>query len=392
MARPLAHIADLHLGFPFRSLGEGADARAREADGVLDRLADWLLSERAAPVGALLIAGDLFDSPWPDDRLVERAARPLRRLVQAGIPVVTLPGNHDEWTYTDGVFRRWQRDGAWPGLLVTNHEPEIVATVPIDEIRVEIVSCAYHQGRGRASAGWRNPLPASRDPEVRRIGLFHGTLDRIGGIVAEGERAFLLELERLAGWGIDYLALGHIHKRQSFTHGACLAHYPGPLEGKSFWDPGVGVLSLVDLTSPPAKVQIADMRAAAVRSRDVGLLPIDLVRVPDLAALERKIRDHFAPNDPLPVLRVELTGRPDFPLSLDELRRRLGPSFLHFEIVRLESPLDLGDWRALASQRTLEGAFVRKVLQKMEEAPTDEGAKWLAAAEAGLHALRGGGR
>lgn len=392
MARPILHLADLHIGCPMRALGDGSEVRAREADGVLERLADWLLAPGSSQVGAVLIAGDLFDSPWPDDRVVEKAARPLRRLVQAGIPVVTVPGNHDEWTYTDGVFRRWHHDSAWPGTLVTNDEPDCVASLTLDELRVEIVSCAYHQGRGRASRGWQSPFQGSRDPDERRVGLFHGTLDRIGGRVAEGERAFLLDLDGLAGWGIDYLALGHIHKRQSLTHGSCLAHYPGPLEGRSFWDSGAGVLTLVDLTPSPPRIQAVDARTTGVRSRDVGLLGIDLVRVADLDTLERTIRDHFGPNEPPPVLRVELSGRPDFPLPLEELRRRLAPSFLHFEIALLECALDLGDWRALASQRTLEGAFVRRVLGKIEEASTQEGAKWLAAAQAGLHALRGGRR
>jgi DNA repair exonuclease SbcCD nuclease subunit len=393
VARTILHLADLHLDAPHRYLGDAAEARAREADGVLERLAEWLLAPGAPAIGALLIAGDLFDSPWPDDAKVERAAAPLRRLERSGVRIVTLPGNHDEWTYADGVFRRWLRDHAWPGTLVTNSDPAVVASFDLDELSIEVASCAYHQGRSRPSIEWENPFPAERGENVRRIGLFHGTLrDRIRGPVAEGERAFPLEIERLSAWGIDYLALGHIHRRQSFTQGSCLAHYPGPLEGKGPFDAGAGVLSFVDVAASPPKIQIVDARASGIRSRDVGLLDIDLVRCADAAALERRIRDHFAPNDPAPILRVELTGRADFPFSVEELRRRLAGTFLHLEIEATEPARDLGDWKALASQRTLEGAFVRKILEKVEAAPLDEGTAWLAAAEAGLHALRGGRR
>ena len=107
MGQRILHLADLHLGFRHEYLGPDAEARAREADTVLDRVVEWLLGPNEEQIGALLLAGDIFHTPWPDDQTIERVIRTLGRLEQAGIAVVTVPGNHDELTYVDGVFRRW---------------------------------------------------------------------------------------------------------------------------------------------------------------------------------------------------------------------------------------------------------------------------------------------
>ncbi|WP_324667949.1 hypothetical protein [Geochorda subterranea] len=44
------------------------------------------------------------------------ALEQFRRLEAAGVRVVTVPGNHDEITCADSVYR--ERASEWPGLLV----------------------------------------------------------------------------------------------------------------------------------------------------------------------------------------------------------------------------------------------------------------------------------
>jgi DNA repair exonuclease SbcCD nuclease subunit len=267
-------------------------------------------------------------------------------------------------------------------------DPERVATLDLDGLTIEVVSCAYQQGRNPPSNRWKNPLSEVRDPGIRRVGLFHGTIDRIGGIVADGERAFLLDFERLAGWGLDYLALGHIHKRQSFRHGPCLALYPGPIEGTGFSNPGSPILTLVDLSQERATTQEIDAGAPGIRVREVGSIEIDLVRIPDSAALERKILDSVEADRPPPILRVEMKGHADFAWAPSDLTRRLAPRFLHLEIEARDPAFDLGDLESLASQRTLEGIFARKVAERRAASTSpEEDRRWTKVAAAGLRAL-----
>jgi DNA repair exonuclease SbcCD nuclease subunit len=385
MGRRILHLADLHLGFSQSYLGPRASERVLEADGVLERIADWIVHEEGHGIGAVLIAGDLFDSPWPDESTVERAVQPLRRLTSAGIAVVTVPGNHDELTYPDGIYSRWST--SWPGLLVTSTHPEQVATLDFEDFPVEIASCAYRQGRNPPSDEWANPFAGPRDPDIRRVGLFHGTLDRIGGIIAEGERAFRLDLERLAAWDLDYIALGHIHRRQSFREGPCLAHYPGPIEGMGFSDPGNPVLTLVDLSEAVPTTIPIDALAVGIRSRDVRSIEIDLLRVADHAELVHLILQETDEELPLPIRRVVLTGHAEVPVDPAELERELGERFLKLE-VRFEGSLsEIGDWEKLSEQRTLEGIFVKKILEKRDAADSQTDPFWDRVAVAGLRAL-----
>jgi hypothetical protein len=386
MPATILHLADLHLGAAHAYLGDRAAARAKEADAVLERVAAWLTGPDAPKVGAVLIAGDLFDDPRPGDALADRTVRALRRIEEAGIPTVTLPGNHDEWTYPDGVFRRYEK--SWPGRLVTESEPALVATLDLEGTAVEIVSCAFLQGRNPAPPQWKSPFPIQREAGVRRVGLFHGTLTRLGAFIAEGPRAFPLDLDQLAAWGLDYLALGHIHRRRDFRSGSCLALYPGPVEGLGPADGGAQVVTIVNLSGESAKLLPIDARGAGVRTRNVLLEAIEMAGVADESHLEAKIAELAEPGAAPPIVKVLLRGRPAFPVHVDEIRRKLAGAYEYLEIEAEAAGATLGDWEALAGQRTLEGLFAAKVLA-MRGAETDPERQdfWNEVAEAGLRAL-----
>ncbi|MBD3161531.1 MAG: DNA repair exonuclease [Candidatus Latescibacteria bacterium] len=386
MRHLILHLAALHLGSGHSYLGVRAPERAREADAVLDRVADWVIEGGGSEVGAVLIAGDLFDTPRPPEPLAEAVVRALSRIEAAGVRVVTVPGNHDEWTYGDGVFRRWA--DSWPGILATARAPERVARFPLGDRTIEVVSCAFQQGRNPPPGSWEDPFAGEPKGEARRIGLFHGTLDAIGGIVAEGPRAFRIDHARLAGWGLDYLALGHIHKPETFRHGACLARYPGPIEGLGFDDPGARALTLVDLSAGEPVIRSFGAGDAWVRARAVATERIDLVGIGTAEALEARLDALCDPQAPQPILRVVLEGRPAFPLDPDEIRRRLVPRTFHLEIEGGGGETAPSDWEPLAGQSTLEGSFARCVLERRDrESDPDRRSHFDRVAAAGLRAL-----
>lgn len=390
MGKRILHLADLHLGYRHDFLGdEAARRRRRECDSVLDRVAAWATGAGREKVGALLIAGDLFDSAHPDDELVRAVIRSLRTIESAGIPIVTVPGNHDERTYPNSVFRN--NDSAWPGTLVRETAPALVATFDLDGLRVEVISCAFHQGHNPPPEEWTNPCTDEKDATTRRVGLFHGTLDIYEGRIAEGERAFRLPYDTLASFGIDYLALGHIHTRKPLPAcGSCQAHYAGPIEGRSPLDAGSGVLTLVDLEPSPPRIERADAIVTGIRSREVREKTIDLVEVADSDHLDRIIESEAGRENSQPIVRIVLCGRPSFPIAVEEIEARWAHRFFHLTVVAEESAVDLGDWEAIAGQRSLEGIFVRRVLQARDAVAAlseEDRRAWDLVAAEGLHAL-----
>ena len=91
----IAHIADTHLGY---SAGKHVSSRGvnlRELDGY--RIFHSIVSDiiKQESIDLVLIAGDLFHTPYPSVRSIIHAQDELRRLAKASIPVYCLSGNHD---------------------------------------------------------------------------------------------------------------------------------------------------------------------------------------------------------------------------------------------------------------------------------------------------------
>ena len=88
----LVHTADVHLGARHTDLGDQATAQRERQFGAFRATVDLALAEK---VDLFLIAGDLFDSNTQPRRSVERVAAELKRLADAPIRTVIIPGTHD---------------------------------------------------------------------------------------------------------------------------------------------------------------------------------------------------------------------------------------------------------------------------------------------------------
>jgi len=90
------HAADIHLDSPMLRLDEydGAPvSRIRQATRrALDNMVHLAISEK---VNFVLISGDLYDGDWKDYNTGLFFISRMARLVEAGIPVYIIAGNHD---------------------------------------------------------------------------------------------------------------------------------------------------------------------------------------------------------------------------------------------------------------------------------------------------------
>src|SRR5436305_3777254 len=121
----LLHTADVHLGARHADLGDQAsDQRERQFSAFVATV-DLALAER---VDLFLVAGDLFDSNVQPRRSVERATSQLRRLVDARIRSVLIPGTHDVYDRAS-IYRAYDlaaMSGAVGSDLVTVLDPDHV--------------------------------------------------------------------------------------------------------------------------------------------------------------------------------------------------------------------------------------------------------------------------
>ena len=366
----ILHLADLHLGAGHNHLGRRAAERREEADGVLSRLADLALQPTSG-IGGVVIAGDLFDGHDPAAPLVERVLHDLGRLEAAGVRVCTVPGNHDEYSYPNGVYRRWAV--SWPGTLVTGPVPERAVSWSLEGLAVDLYAMAFIEGRSRPPYDRFKVEPGP----ARKIALLHGSLD-----VPWSDRSLPLRSENLAALGVDYVALGHIHRPMERRVGPAWACYPGRIEGGGFDDPGGAGIVVVDLAAEELRPQRLPFASQPVGTESWNIS--GLASEDDLAAR----LDALA--DPRAIVRVLLSGLPGFPLRVEKLLVRFAPRFFHLEITAGEAEVLPPDLEEAAAEPTVRGLFAGIARERIAAAPTAKRDLHQAALRFGWDAFGGG--
>lgn len=364
MRNSILHLADLHLGAaPQPEIDEPYRSHLLAArHDLLDRLATWI-ARPDCPVGLVLIAGDLFDEYAPAADLVASVRTALGKIAQV-VPVITVPGNHDEFSYAQCVYRQ----PGWPGFLVNTPHPEVVWRGDLAGHQCAVVSAAYQAGK--VPPGHKLTLPSRKDifptnpDDALLIALFHATVaDYFPPHVVQNERCFWISHREAAELGYDYLALGHIHSRREWLAGRCVAHYPGPPVGPRLSDPGSGCFSLVRWDH--GQLRIESLSEASLLGCAWKILEIDVCPDETVERLgERIVRqcgDGPSENSVTWIHGVRLTGHTLCPDLVEQLKKFLCEKALPCvvtaeELEQLVSP----DIEALAAEESLVGYFVRQ--------------------------------
>ena len=205
----LLHAADLHLDSAFSALPpEKAVQRRAEQRLVLERLT--ALSEGCA---AVLLAGDLFDSA----RVYRDTLEALRAALAAcRCPVFIAPGNHDALLPGSPYL-----ENGWPENvhIFRTAEPERISLPELD---------IYGAGFLRAEMPAMLDGFRAADPSRLNILVLHGDAENPASPYDPVSSA------ALAASGLDYAALGHIHRRGERRDGGTLCAWPGCLMGRGF--------------------------------------------------------------------------------------------------------------------------------------------------------------
>ncbi len=273
MAFRFVHTADLHLDSPLRSLALRDEDLATLVAGAtrvaLTRIVDLCLEER---VNALLIAGDLYDGSQTSIKTGVFLAEQLRRLDEAQIPVFIIRGNHD------AEAKELTRQMALPDTVVVFDGRGGVRKLQAHGVAIHGVSFSKPHAPDSL-------LPKFRPAEtgMRNIGMLHTSLAG-----AQGHDVYApCSLSDLTGFGYDYWALGHVHKRQ-IHHTAPHVVMPGMPQGRDIGEAG------------PKSVTLVTMDAEGVRAEEritsfaeFAGLAVDVSRAETWPDLLRIVTDAF---------------------------------------------------------------------------------------------------
>ncbi|MCE4607226.1 MAG: exonuclease SbcCD subunit D [Desulfurococcales archaeon] len=227
----IAHLADIHLGAkPYQM-----EFRRKDVFEAFSELVDTIITEKP---DLIVVAGDFFDNPRPDNDTLITALRELRRLVDKGFPIVFTYGEHDYPKVRDRIPVE---------LLAESLNSKVYAPPKI----------AFHEGtpvidpfiyRMEGLTVYLTPyIKASLEKrrEITReiMSIFENDKRSRGG---KALVAAHLSFETDFPFGsvlsspallpkVDYAAMGHIHRpsiclKDCLDHGITPYAYPGSLE------------------------------------------------------------------------------------------------------------------------------------------------------------------
>ncbi len=233
------HISDVHLGCTRYQLDESP----RDFfDAWIDVLRKYAID---AKVDFVLMGGDFFHKRNVPPETMNHAFAGLSLLKDAGIPVVTIEGNHDQ-KHNDSEYSWLRSLESWRlvHLLQPNNIEGKISYTKWDYDQENYIRGGYIDIAGArifgsnwygASANWAIPMLTEAMKEHRREGAFHILLLHTD---VEGHQTHPIPALTLANLKelksvTDYVALGHTHKSYEIDN---WAFNPGSLEITSIDD------------------------------------------------------------------------------------------------------------------------------------------------------------
>ena len=332
----LLHAADFHLDSPFAALSpEQAAQRRSEQRALLERLAE-LCRTRGASL--LLLAGDLFDG----ERVYKETVNALREALAAcPMPVLIAPGNHDSLR-PDSPYLT----SSWPeNVHIFTSRQITAADFPELDCRV--------YGAGFQTEHCEPLLEGFRAKQDGRINLMV-----LHGDAAGGSDYNPITPAQVAASGLDYLALGHIHKRGTLEAGGTLCAWPGCAMGRGFDETGEKGLYELTLDGSNRRLDFLPLGA-----RRYEILEIPATDDP-LAAVTQALPAGTESD----IYRILLTGE-STGIDLPALEATLAPRFFSLQLRdRTVPPQNL--WEGVGED-TLKGRFLAGMKARMDHATSE---------------------
>jgi DNA repair protein SbcD/Mre11 len=257
MAVKLLHTSDVHIGmenYGRINPATGLSTRLEDFCAVLDEAVERAIAE---PVDVFVIAGDIYKTRDPTPTHQREFASRISRLMSAEIPVVIVPGNHDiplsaSRANSVEIFRTLDLAGVTVlrnigrRTIQTRHGPLQVLGLPwvmrsaflardeyknatLQELNQKMIELASDKLREEAE---------QLDPSQPAIVVAHA---HVFGARVGAERLLTMGVDPVFELGVfselpgvDYVALGHIHKHQALSHSQPPVVYSGSLNRVDF--------------------------------------------------------------------------------------------------------------------------------------------------------------
>ncbi len=330
------HIADIHFDAPFSSLAvrdKLSDIRRLEQRKVFKKVIDYIKENR---IKYLFISGDLYENEYVKKSTIIYINDLFKTIPNTRIFI--SPGNHDPYIknsyYSDFRFS--------PNVHIFKGNFETV----------EAEACNVY-GMGFTDFYCKNV----NFEEIKKLNngkpnilIMHATLD---GAVTENINYNPVLESKLESLGMDYIALGHIHKLYNNQNQRIV--YPGSLISLGFDELGEHGMIVGDITNGQLQKQF--IKLDEVEFTEINQNVDNFFSKEDLIEYFNRLN-----LDTNKLYKINLVGSRNFEINTREILKLI----TSYNILKIKDSTKIKyDLDIIKNENTLKGIFIKEALEKL---------------------------
>lgn len=333
------HIADMHFDTPFTFLGEKenfGDIRRLEQREALKKIIEYTKQEK---IPYLFISGDLYDQKYVKETTINYINNLFKEIPETKIFI--SPGNHDPF-----IKNSYYNEFNWnENVYIFNNEIGLYEFKDVD---------IYGYGFDDFYCNSLNVEDIIvKNKEKINILILHGDID--ASKTAEVMYNPLTNRE-LSDLGFDYIAMGHIHKRQTINKNIV---YPGSTVSLGFDEPGEHGMLEVDLQKNKLVINFIKLD-----NRQFIEQELDISEINTQEELIEKINQlNLEENN---MYKIILTGIKNFEIDTNKILKLI----MKKNILKIKNEAKIKyNLEELSKQNNLKGIFVKEMLCLLNQKP-----------------------
>lgn len=358
----ILHCADFHLDAPLINLDKNRGAIRREE--LIEGFGHVLSLAKGENVDFVLISGDLFDGNSVSSNTIHFIKKSIEELGE--IPVILATGNHDSLLNNYHYSKT-----EWPSNFY-------IFKGPMDKIDFpEKDCCVYGRSFNKPyeEEGYLKDFIVDKDDRIN-IMVMHGD-------IIKNSKYNPITIEEIGNSGLDYLALGHIHKFSGINKArSTYWAYPGTPEGIGFDEIGEKGIIIGKIFKNHAKLEFK-----RTCKRQYIEIIVDITDLTTYDEIVNKIRENLDAESKNNFYRVILKGfiSEDFMINTEVLINKLKEETYYLIIYNDR----LFDMDSQQDQNTLKHVFMNHIRNEIEKSEDSERDILDRAFMLGLYAMKG---
>ena len=339
------HIADMHFDSPFVNLSEKdimGDLRRLEQRKVFKKIIEYIKENN---IKYFFISGDLYEHKYIKQSTIDYINKLFEEIPETNIYIA--PGNHDPYTKNSYYNKyNWSKNVKIFGPKVEKIETQ---DANIYGYGFDDFYCS--------DSGVENI--EIEQTEKQNILIIHGNID---GSTIEDMQYNSMSKKMLQEKGFDYVALGHIHKKDYNTEENQKIVYPGSTISLGFDELGEHGMIVGDLEKNKLETQFIKLDDKQFTKRE-----LNVDNIYSKEELIEKINElEIEENN---YVEIILIGNRNFEINKYDLIKYI----LNNNIIKIKNNTKIAyDLEKLENENTLKGLFIKKMNKKLKNAETEE--------------------